>query len=85
MEAVLSTVKLELLERRLFTMYLLAMALRESCEACTKLNLNEINRHAAYQENLCTEVRFLDREVGALEQKLAGAFKPEFPFWPSGD
>ena len=76
---------LELLERRLFTMYLLAMALRESCEACTKLNLNEINRHAAYQENLCTEVRFLNREVGALEQKLAGAFKPEFPFWPSGD
>ncbi len=62
---------LELLERRLATLRLLATGLEESREAFTEMDLESIHSHVAQQENLCTEIRFLDGELEALKRQLS--------------
>jgi len=63
---------LELLERRLATLRLLAAGLDEARSAFTDLNLEAMHQHIAHQENLCAEIRLLDTELRALKETLAG-------------
>lgn len=61
----------ELLDRRLSALRSLAITLQESRAAFTELNLETIHRHNAQQQNLCTEIRFLDQELAAMREKVA--------------
>jgi hypothetical protein len=63
---------LELLERRLATLRLLAADLDESRTAYVTLDLRAMHQHIARQENLCTEVRMLDHELQNMKDKLRG-------------
>ena len=62
---------LELLERRLATLRLLAADLDESRSAYVTLDLRAMHQHIAHQENLCAEIRLLDAELQAMKGKLA--------------
>ena len=62
----------ELLERRLATLRLLATDLDESRSAYVTLDLRAMHQHIAHQENLCTEIRLLDAELRELKTKLTG-------------
>ena len=64
---------LDLLERRLATLRLLAADLDESRLAYVTLDLRAMHQHIANQENLCTEVRMLDFELQETKRKLTGA------------
>ena len=61
---------LELLERRLATLRLLATDLDESRAAYVTLDLRSMHQHIARQENLCTEIRLLDAELQNMKEKL---------------
>jgi hypothetical protein len=63
---------LELLERRLATLRLLAADLDESSSAYVTLDLRAMHQHTSHQENLCTEIRTLDSELRDLKGKLTG-------------
>jgi hypothetical protein len=63
---------LELLERRLATLRLLATDLDESRSAYVTLDLRAMHQHISHQENLCTEIRMLDAELQDLKGTLAG-------------
>ena len=62
---------LELLERRLATLQLLAADLDESRSAYVTLDLRAMHQHISHQENLCAEIRLLDAELQAMKGKLA--------------
>ena len=59
-----------LLEKRLDWFHLLAAELKESGSAFTELDLNGMQQHTSHQENLCAEIRFLARELEALQHKI---------------
>lgn len=61
---------LELLERRLATLRLLAADLDESRSAYVTLDLRAMHQHISHQENLCAEIRLLDAELQAMKGKL---------------
>ncbi len=61
---------LELLEKRLATLRLLAADLDESRSAYVTLDLRLMHQHIARQENLCTEIRMLDTELQRMKEKL---------------
>jgi len=63
---------LELLERRLATLRLLAADLDESRSAYVTLDLRSMHQHIARQENLCTEIRLLDGELQGMKGRLRG-------------
>ena len=63
---------LELLERRLATLRLLAADLDESRTAYVTLDLRAMHQHNSHQENLCTEIRLLDAELLDQKGKLSG-------------
>jgi hypothetical protein len=63
---------LELLERRLATLRMLAADLDESRSAYVTLDLRAIRQHIARQENLCSEIRMLDAELQSMKEKLRG-------------
>ena len=60
---------LELLERRLATLRLLAADLDESRSAYVTLDLRAMHQHISRQENLCTEIRMLDSELRNYERE----------------
>jgi len=61
---------LELLERRLATLRLLAADLDESRSAYVTLDLRLMHQHISRQENLCAEIRLLDAELQSMKEKL---------------
>jgi chromosome segregation ATPase len=61
---------LELLEKRLATLRLLATDLDESRSAYVTLDLRSMHQHITRQENLCTEIRLLDAELQSMKEKL---------------
>ncbi|HMD83914.1 MAG TPA: flagellar export chaperone FlgN [Terriglobia bacterium] len=63
---------LELLERRLTTLRMLATDLDESRSAYVTLDLRSMHQHISRQENLCTEIRMLDTELQNMKEKLRG-------------
>jgi chromosome segregation ATPase len=63
---------LELLERRLTTLRMLAADLDESRSAYVTLDLRSMHQHISRQENLCTEIRLLDSELQNMKEKLRG-------------
>jgi uncharacterized protein YhaN len=63
---------LELLERRLATLRMLATDLDESRSAYATLDLRAMHQHIARQENLCSEIRMLDTELQNMKEKLRG-------------
>jgi hypothetical protein len=63
---------LELLERRLATLRLLATDLDESRSAYVTLDLRAMHQHISHQENLCTEIRLLDTELQDMKGNLTG-------------
>jgi hypothetical protein len=67
---------LELLERRLVTLRLLAADLDESRSAYVELDLRRMHQHISHQENLCAEIRLLDEELNSLGEKLTRPATP---------
>ena len=63
---------LELLERRLATLRLLATDLDESRSAYVTLDLRSMHHHIGRQENLCAEIRMLDTELQSMKGSLRG-------------
>lgn len=63
---------LELLERRLATLRLLALDLDESRSVIADLDLKAIHQHVVHQEDLCSEICLLDGELKTLAEGLAG-------------
>jgi hypothetical protein len=63
---------LDLLERRLATLRLLAADLDESRSAYVTLDLRAMHQHIARQESLCTAIRTLDTELQNMKQRLRG-------------
>jgi hypothetical protein len=63
---------LDLLERRMATLHMLAADLEESRSAYVTLDLRAMHEHIARQENLCAEVRMLDAELQGMKDKLRG-------------
>jgi hypothetical protein len=59
---------LDLLERRLATLRLLATDLDESRSAYVTLDLRSMHQHISSQENLCTEIRLLDTELQNMKE-----------------
>jgi hypothetical protein len=71
---------LELLERRLVTLRLLAADLDESRSAYVELDLRAMHLHISNQENLCMEIRLLDAELRNLSERITGQTTPgEWP------
>jgi hypothetical protein len=67
---------LELLERRLVALRMLAADLSESKSAYVELDLHAMHQHIAQQENLCTEMRLLDVELKTVREQLADGTGP---------
>jgi hypothetical protein len=65
---------MELLERRLVTLRLLAAGLQQSREALTAVDLEAIHQSNNQQENLCNEIRFLDTELEDFWKNIAAEF-----------
>ena len=63
---------LELLERRLATLRMLATDLDDSRSAYVTLDLQSMHQHISRQENLCAEIRLLDTELQNMKEKLRG-------------
>jgi hypothetical protein len=63
---------LDLLERRLATLRMLAADLDESRSAYVTLDLRAMHQHTARQENLCSEIRMLDTELQNMKDRLRG-------------
>lgn len=61
---------MNLLKRRVAALRLLAAGLEASCTALTNLDLSGIHQGIAQQENLCSEIRFLDEEMRRLHHAL---------------
>jgi len=61
---------LDLLERRLATLRLLATDLDESRSAYVTLDLRSMHQHISRQETLCAEIRLLDAELQNMKDKL---------------
>jgi len=61
---------LELLEKRLETLRLLATDLDESRAAYVSLDLRSMHQHISRQENLCAEIRMLDGELQSMKENL---------------
>ena len=70
---------LELLKRRLASLRLLAKELCDCRDSLISMDLEATRQHVLYQQGLCSEIRFLDRELGVLRQGVAeaGGLKPE--------
>ena len=67
---------LELLERRLVTLRLLAADLDASRTAYVNLDLRAMHQHISQQERLCTEIRLLDAELKSEREKLTDQGAP---------
>jgi hypothetical protein len=67
---------LELLERRLVTLRLLARDLDASRTAYVDLDLRAMHQHISQQEDLCTEIRLLDAELKSVREKLTDPGAP---------
>jgi hypothetical protein len=67
---------LELLERRLVTLRLLAADLDESRSAYVELDLRAMHHHISNQENLCMEIRLLDAELRSVSEQIKGQTTP---------
>jgi hypothetical protein len=63
---------LELLKKRVATLRLMAKELRDCRESITGMDLESTREHISYQQGLCSEIRFLDSELGSLRRRLAG-------------
>jgi len=63
---------MELLERRLATLRMLAADLDESRSAYVTLDLRSMHQHISRQENLCMEIRLVDAELQNMKEKLRG-------------
>jgi hypothetical protein len=70
---------LELLKRRVASLRLMAKELRDCRGALIKMDLESTRQHISYQQGLCSEIRFLDQELGVLRRELAkaGGLEPE--------
>jgi hypothetical protein len=69
----------ELLKRRVASLRLMAKELRDCREPFISMDLEATREHISYQQGLCSEIRFLDRELGVLRRELAeaGGLEPE--------
>ncbi len=68
-ESLRTNAYLSLLERRLEVLRLLSLEMAAAREAIVALDIERIQQFTLTQENLCTEVQFLDSEITALTQQ----------------
>lgn len=62
-----------LLERRIQTLHLLSAVLRESQKALVEMDLNGIYQNTTQQENLCTGIHVIDRDLKLAQEKTPAA------------
>ncbi|MBI1749427.1 MAG: flagellar export chaperone FlgN [Acidobacteria bacterium] len=65
----------DLLRQRLNALQQMAGALHEGQGAFSSFDMTAIQRSIAQQENLCTELRYIDREQRVLQDRFAAAFQ----------
>ena len=63
----------ELLKRHLASLRLMAKELRDCRQSFVSMDLESTREHISYQQGLCSEIRFLDHELGVLRSKIVGA------------
>jgi hypothetical protein len=63
----------ELLKRRLASLRLMAKELRDCRQSFVRMDLESTREHISYQQGLCSEIRFLDHELGVLRSQIVGA------------
>jgi hypothetical protein len=64
---------IELLKRRIASLRLIAKELRDCRESFVSMNLESTREHISYQQGLCSEIRFLDQDLGVLRRQIAQA------------
>lgn len=65
----------DLLRQRLDALQQMAGTLHEGQGAFSSFDMTAIQRSIAQQENLCTELRYIDREQRVLQDRFASAFQ----------
>ena len=68
---------LNLLERRVAVLRLMAQELLDARQPITRLNLEAIYHHVSMQEGFCSELRFLDCELAVAEKNLSAGSQPD--------
>jgi len=68
-----SQLYVELLKRRVASLRLMAKELRDCRGPFINMDLEATRGHISYQQGLCSEIRFLDNELGALKRQMAKA------------
>jgi len=64
---------IELLKRRVASLRLMAKELHDCRQSFVRMDLESTREHISYQQGLCSEIRFLDHELGVLRRQIAGA------------
>ena len=64
---------IELLKRRVASLRLIAKELRDCRQSFVSMNLESTREHISYQQGLCSEIRFLDHDLGVLKRQIAQA------------
>jgi len=64
---------IELLKRRVASLRLMAKELLDCRQSFVSMDLESTREHISYQQGLCSEIRFLDHELGALRRQIAEA------------
>jgi hypothetical protein len=64
---------IELLKRRVASLRLIAKELIDCRQSFVRMDLESAREHISYQQALCSEIRFLDHELGVLRAQIIGA------------
>ena len=64
---------IELLKRRVASLRLMAKELVDCRQSFVSMDLESAREHISYQQGLCSEIRFLDHELGVLRAQIIGA------------
>ncbi len=64
---------IELLKRRVASLRLMAKELIDCRQPFVCMDLESARDHISYQQGLCSEIRFLDHELGLLRAQIVGS------------
>ena len=64
---------IELLKRRVASLRLMSKELIDCRQSLVSMDLESVREHISYQQGLCSEIRFLDHELGVLRAQIVGA------------
>jgi len=64
---------IELLKRRVASLRLMSKELIDCRQSLVSMDLESVREHISYQQGLCSEIRFLDHELGVLRAQIVEA------------